>query len=263
MRFPCSIMSVETFMPIRIYTLERCPVRSILKVTLIIFILTLSSSIASAKEKTYICASDFDYHPFSFINENGKMDGFDYASMRWIAKEMGFTIKYKKMPWAGTIPALLNKEVDMISSGMSITPERQKYVTFSAPYWQTRKIYLTKNDSTLDVDTIQNTKIRLGVKRGTTNAETAQKNIHDKGYAYTLRSYNSASLAIKDLLLGRIDAIATDSEPAEAAIAQGLPVKIIGDQGTADVFGVGMHHEDKELHALINEGYKRLMADPY
>lgn len=223
----------------------------------------MGSSIASANKKTYTNASDFDYPPFVYVNKHGKIDGFDVMALNWIAKKMGFTIKHKEISWAGTIPALLDKKIDMISGGMSITPDRQKLVTFSEPYWQSRKVYLIKSNSSLDANTIQNTKVRLGVKRGTTNADTAQKDIHAKGYAYSLRFYHSTNLAIKDLLLGRIDAVAIDSGPAEDAIAKAKPIKIIDNHGTADVFGIAMRHQDKELHTIINEGYKRLMADPY
>ena len=50
---------------------------------------------------------------------------------------------------------------------------------------------------------------------------------------------------------------------ADDAISKGRAVKKAGTHGAPDKFGVAMRKEDKELHKLINEGYKKLMADPY
>ena len=54
-----------------------------------------------------------------------------------------------------------------------------------------------------------------------------------------------------------------DSAPAKDAISKGKPVKICGTFAPDDVFGVAIRKEDKELLNLVNEGYKKLMADPY
>lgn len=239
--------------------------KNILKILLITFILFVCASVsnANANKKAYINGVDIYYPPYSYLDENGYPDGFDVASMNWIAKEMNLKILHQPMHWGAFIPALLAKEIDMASGGISILPIRQKLVTFSKPYWQSQIVYLAKSDSALDANTIQTTKIRLGAQRNTSSATIAQKNIYNKGYAYALRFYHSTSLPIEDLIIGRIGAVALDSGAAENAIAKGKPVKIVGQLGTTNNFGIAMRHEDKELHAIINEGYKRLMADPY
>ena len=54
-----------------------------------------------------------------------------------------------------------------------------------------------------------------------------------------------------------------DELPADNAIKTGRAVKKAGTHGEPDNFGVALRKEDKELEQLINEGYKKLMADPY
>ena len=82
--------------------------------------------------------------------KTGQAAGFDVDSLNWIAKTMGVEITHKPMAWDGIIPALLAKQIDMVGSGMSITPERSKMVQFSDPYWTIRKIFITKKGSLLD-----------------------------------------------------------------------------------------------------------------
>ena len=213
--------------------------------------------------KSLVNGIDANYPPFAYVNEKGEPAGFDVDSMTWIANKMGFTVKHQPMDWDGIIPALLAKKIDMVCSGMSVSPERAARVTFSEPYWQVRKVFLTRQDSTLDSEQIRKGKKRLGVQRGTNEAEMVQQDQKDKGYNYSLRFYDSGPMAVEDLLNGRIDAVALDSAPAGDVIKKGKAVKIAGDFGVVDNFAVATRNVDAEIRNVINEGYKLLMADPY
>ena len=81
---------------------------------------------ALAAGKHLINGIDANYPPFAYVDETGKPAGFDVDSMNWIAKKMGFTVEHKPMDWDGIIPALLAKKIDMVCSGMSISPERKE-----------------------------------------------------------------------------------------------------------------------------------------
>ena len=189
---------------------------------------------ALAAGKHLINGIDANYPPFAYVDETGKPAGFDVDSMNWIAKKMGFTVEHKPMDWDGIIPALLAKKIDMVCSGMSISPERKAQANFSDPYWTIRKIFITKKGSKVTEDQIYNGKIKLGVQRGTN----------------------------EDLLNGRIDAIGLDAAPAEDAMRKGKPVQEVGVFGS-DEFGVAIRKDDAETMKLVNEGYKLLKADPY
>ena len=188
---------------------------------------------ALAAGKHLINGIDANYPPFAYVDETGKPAGFDVDSMNWIAKKMGFTVEHKPMDWDGIIPALLAKKIDMVCSGMSISPERKAQA-----------------------------KIKLGVQRGTNEHEMLQKAQAEKKYNYQLRFYDSGPMAIEDLLNGRIDAIGLDAAPAEDAMRKGKPVQEVGVFGS-DEFGVAIRKDDAETMKLVNEGYKLLKADPY
>ena len=55
-----------------------------------------------------------------------------------LAKELCAIMKHEctivPQDWDGMIPALLMRKFDVIMAGMSITPERQKTITFSQGY---------------------------------------------------------------------------------------------------------------------------------
>ena len=219
---------------------------------------------ASAVAAAYINGIDANYPPFASVDPNGKPVGFDVDSMDWIAKKMGFTVTHKPMDWNGIIPDLLAKKIDMVCSGMSISPERQARVTFSEPYFTIQKVLVVRDNSKLTKDQILTGKKKLGTQRGTNEAEWLAANRDKNKWNYELRYYDSAPMAVEDLVNGRIDAAGIDSAPAEDAIRKAKkPVKIIGEFAPTDNFGVAMRNEDKELHKLINEGYRLLKQDPY
>ena len=94
-------------------------------------------------------------------------------------------------------------------------------------------------------------------------AEWLKDEAAKNGWKFELKYYDSAPLAIEDVLNGRIVAAAMDDAPAKDAVAK-KPVQIIGTFGMEEeLFGIAVRKEDKELLAAFNKGLKLLMADPY
>lgn len=214
--------------------------------------------------KTVVNGIDPNYPPFAYIDEKtGQPAGFDVDSMNWIAKDMGFEIEHKPMAWDGIIPALLANQIDMVCSGMSITPKRAEMVQFSDPYWQVNRVFIIPEKENLTVEEILQKPLKVGVQRGTSEAAALREEKDQKGYPMEIVFYESAPLAVEDLLNGRIQAAIMDELPADDAISKGRAVKKAGTHGIPDNFGVALRKDEKELRAKIDEGYKHLRNDPY
>jgi len=213
--------------------------------------------------KVYINGIDANFPPFAYVDKNGVPDGFDVKSVDWIAKEMGFKVKHQPMDWDGIIPSLRANKIDMVASGMSITDKRSEQVNFTIPYWKIAQVIVTPEGCTQSVNALLSNGNKVGVQRGTTEANWMKENLIAKGKDFTLVEYDSAPLAIEDLLNGRIVGAAMDDAPAKDA-ARKKPVKIIGTFGMAsEDFGYAVRKEDTKLLNTMNEGLKRLMASPY
>ena len=217
-----------------------------------------------AADKVYINGFDAAYPPFSFVDKNGKPSGFDIDSIDWIAKEMGFKVTHRPTDWAAIVPSLKAKKIDLIASGMSITPERQAAVNFCNPYWQVVQLLVVKKDSKLTVDEALKPGRKIALLRGSAESKWMTKNQLKKGYKYELKFYDTTPLAIEDVTNGRADAAAVSNTALKEAMDRGLPVKEIGRYGQPDVnYGYAVRKEDNDFRNKLNEGLKRLKASAY
>lgn len=229
----------------------------------ILALLLLFALSAPVFAKSYINGIDAHYPPFTYVDEkDGRHVGFDVESLDWIAKTMGFEVRHTPIAWRAIIPALLAQKIDMVCSGMGITPERVKQVSFSDPYWKTHTVFATPKESDLTVAAILNEKRKLGGQRGTYAAEALVKVRKEQRLRFELQLYDSPLLMIEDVIGGRIDAALMDSLPVQNAISKGRPIRIAGIHEEA-VLGVAFRKGDTELRQLVNDGYKKLMADPF
>jgi len=227
-------------------------------------LLVLSATFAVAADKVYINGIDANFPPFAFVDKSGVPDGFDVKALDWIAKEMKFKVKHQPMDWDGIIPSLKTKKIDIVASGMSITDERKKEVSFTIPYWKIKQVLVAKKDTKLTKETALADGNKIGVQRWTSEAKWIEENLIKKGgKKFELVQYDSAPLAVEDVVNGRIVAAAMDDAPADDAVKK-KPVKILGGFGMKDEdFGYAVRKEDTEFLKKVNEGLQKLMKSPY
>lgn len=220
------------------------------------------SGLAFAKNRI-LNGIDANFPPFSYIDKTGKPTGFDVDSLNWIAKKMGFKVTHKVVPWNMAISDLMTHKIDMIASGLSITPSRKRKVDFTIPYWGIEQVMVVRKNSNISLNTLLHNHNVIGVQRGTSESKWLNDNAKPRGWNYKLRHYISFNSAIKDLQKRKITAVAMDSVPAKN-ISPRKNVKILGTFGMrAEKFGYAVHKQNKPLLKKLNKGLKKLIASPY
>jgi polar amino acid transport system substrate-binding protein len=201
--------------------------------------------------------------PFVFFAPDGKITGFDIEALEWIGANVGFTVEHRPMEWAGIVQSLKDKEIDIIASGLSITPDRSEQIAFSKPYWIIDQVVVVRKDSPIsDAEDFLKAGHTIGVQRGTSDAAAMEAANGQNGRNYTLSQYDSYELVVEDVLNGHVDAAVMNDTAAKAASDQG--VKIIGNAGIPEEeFAYGVNKENPELLVLLNEGLTALMVAPF
>jgi polar amino acid transport system substrate-binding protein len=236
---------------------------TVLVCSVLVFML-LGLSGLSAEKEVYINGIDADYPPHAYVDEKGNPAGFDVEALNWIAEEMGFEVVHQPTAWDGIVSSLLAEKIDMVFSGMSITEERKEKVNFSIPYWSIDQAICVRTDSDLNAIEIFMGDYMVGTQRGCTAAMWIEDNLINKDLfpKDNLKLYEGFSLAVQDLLNGRVDAAMMDDVMVEDAIRKGMDIKVVGTIKTGEEYGVAVRKDDAELLELINEGIKRIMISP-
>jgi ABC-type amino acid transport substrate-binding protein len=83
--------------------------------------------------------------PFTAVSKSGSPMGFDVDLAKALANAMKVKLEFKAMPFGELMKALEDNKIDMIISGMEITPQRTEVASFIGPYMMSGKSILTKN----------------------------------------------------------------------------------------------------------------------
>jgi len=74
------------------------------------------------------------FTPWTMKTPDGRLVGFEIDVAKQLAKDLGVTPDFQVLDWDNIIPALLNRDIDIIIAGIVITPQRALKVNFSRAY---------------------------------------------------------------------------------------------------------------------------------
>ncbi len=216
-------------------------------------------SVTAASAQTLKIGSEGAYPPFNTKDTSGNVVGFDIDIAQALCAEMKVTCTVVTQDWDGMIPALVGKKFDFVAASMSITPERQKVVNFTDPYYSNKLQFVAKKGVEMDV-TPQAMKSKIiGAQRATIAAEWIEKNI---GAGTNVKLYDTQENAWLDLEAGRTDAVLADgflaydwlkSPTGKSFEFKGEPV--FDD----DKIGIAVRKEDTELLGKLNTALKTII----
>lgn len=196
---------------------------------------------------------DGAFAPFTYIDDNGQITGFDID----LIKKIGETLGYKKveimpMPFDGIIPALMTGHIDVIISGFTISEERAKRVDFTDPYYRCGLSFLTKDDKSYQNLEDLNGK-EVCVQIGTTGALYLQKNYPN----IQLKQFNSPPETYVELKNGGCVAVLNDNPVNDFFLnkshSKGIVSKAITTQSN-EYYGIAVNKGNKELLDKMNKG---------
>ena len=150
-----------------------------------------------------------DQPPLNATTKSGEIIGLDADIAQAIAISMNVKIRFAKMQFSELLPALQNGKVDMIVSGMTMTPERNLKVAFIGPYHISGKGILTKIKS-LELlnkkEGVNSEKYKVATLKGSTSQYVVEK-AAPKAKLVLAASYDEA---LNMLLQDKVDAVIAD-----------------------------------------------------
>lgn len=225
--------------------------------TLILACFLIAHSSHAADEPLSIGIESFE-PPFIMQGANKEVYGYDIDMMNYLCKALNRTCEFKIMKFANLLPAVMNKQIDVAVSSITITPERSELVDFSIPYLLSHSRFLALNTPAMAVpfslQLLEGKKI--GVDEGTIFAtEITKMGVKDA----QIIEFDTIELALEGLRDGKVEMLLMDAPAAlywEANSSGAF--KAIGE--TLEFgFGIGVviSKESKPLLNAINQALQQ------
>jgi ABC-type amino acid transport substrate-binding protein len=118
------------------------------------------------RRKTLRVASSGDYPPFSY-RVKSEMTGLDIEIINQFAQNLGVTVEFIEFRWPELMDRLREGEIDMVMSGITITPARMEVAIFSSAYVHSGAIPVVLRGSGItNIEEINNPGVTLYVNKG-------------------------------------------------------------------------------------------------
>ena len=201
-------------------------------------------------------ASSGAYPPFSMVDNNNQLTGFDVDIGNEIAKRLGVKGVAVSTAWDGIIAGLLSNKFDTIVGSMTITPERQQVIDFVGPYYRAgRAIFVAEGSTIKSLDDLQGRTI------GAVLGETHEKWASEQP-GWTVRTYKGLPELFLELEAGRIQAFVTDDVPVLVAIKDnGAAIQQLDIGGAKDDIGIGIRKNNPDLYAAMQQALADMQTD--
>jgi len=190
--------------------------------------------------------------PFTMKAKSGKLIGFEVDAANALAAAMGVKLKLVEKPFAELLPALERGEVDLVMSGMTMTPERSLKFTFAGPYYVSGKSILTKSEKLAahsDAASFNQEGLTLVALEGSTS-QAFVKNVLSESKLLTAPDYDAA---VKMITEGKAQAMVADLPAIVVILARNQDKGLMsaGALLTMEPIGVALPAGDSQLETLV------------
>ncbi|MGD9762117.1 MAG: transporter substrate-binding domain-containing protein [Candidatus Binatia bacterium] len=155
--------------------------------------------------------------PLTAVAKDGSLIGFDIDLARALAEAMGAKLTLVQMPFADLLPALKRGELDMVLSGLTMTPQRNLQVAFVGPYLVSGMSILTKSKTMANLrkaEEIDTPDVSLAVLSSSTAVKFAQDAV-PKAKLVTVATLDEGVELVRQ---GKVDALLADHPFCEVTV---------------------------------------------
>ncbi|OKL46339.1 hypothetical protein BSR28_07330 [Boudabousia liubingyangii] len=218
----------------------------------------------SALDKdTLVIGFDNTFVPMGF-DDNGETKGFDVDLAKAFAESLGKKVQFQNIDWNLKEAELNSGKIDAIWNGYSSSPERAEKVGLSNPYMNNQQVIMVMAGSPVKTKADLNGK-NVATQAGSTGEEAL---LADKDFTAGIQNgqptaYPTYDQALRDLQVGRVDAIVGDAVLLKYyAKQQGADKFRVLDENFGDEeYVVGVRKNDTRLKEELNKFLEKAKSD--
>ncbi|MGF0240850.1 transporter substrate-binding domain-containing protein [Rhodococcus sp. IEGM1300] len=220
-------------------------------------LMTLVCMPLKAADDVLRVGTDATFPPMEFIKD-GQRTGFDIELIEALGKELGKKVEWVDIGFKGLIPGLISNRFDIAASGIYMTDERKKVVSFTDSYYSGGlAVLVLKDDKTINAptDLVEGKKVSAQV--GTKSISFLKEHYP----AVTVVEVEKNQAMFDLLTIGRVNAAVT-GRPAAVEYAKSEPrVRVLEEGLTTELYGFAVRKNDTELASQLNKALQTLRAN--
>ena len=219
----------------------------------------------SVEERTsFIMGIDPEYHPFSFLGDDGEYTGFDVEVCQAVCDYLGWELEIFGVNWDEKLVQLDSMECDCVWSGMTLLDSMAEagYV-LSAPYYDNTQVLVVKEDSGI-TSSADLEGMYVAVQLGTSGEALLAEDGDLADLAATFGELVTCDSFLKcftELEGNSVDAVFVDLPVAESYVAEHEGLVIIDEDLGAEQYGIAFRADDAELCAAVEDAVAALVED--
>ncbi len=199
--------------------------------------------------------------PMSMTNRDGGMMGFDVDLALALADAMKVKLEIVPMPFGELLDALAEDKIDMVMSGLSITPERTEMVSFVGPYMMSGKSILTKNSVLAEIEASKDFN-RKDLKLLALNKSTSASFVRAVAPDAQLIEVSSYDEGVAMVIDGKADALVADMPVCVLSVARfpDAGLTTLERPLTVEPVGIAVSKDDPQFFNLVDnylEAYEK------
>ena len=199
--------------------------------------------------------------PLNMTAKSGELIGMEIALARVLAPSLGAEAKFVRLPFDQLLDALDAGRVDLVMSGMTITPERIQRASFVGPYFTSGKTILTKSEELAGAENPQDLAKktpRVVALAGSTSEAFARRSLPGA----KLETTKTLQEAIDKVLKSEVDLLVADRETCTfAALRHDKAGLIVSEETfTVEPMGIAVALGQPQLVNLL-EAYLAALRD--
>ena len=197
--------------------------------------------------------------PWSLLDENNEPAGYDVDVANEIARRIGVDdVEFIQGTFQNFIPGVQTGTFDIVIAGQTVTDERREQVDFSLPYQVNGVAIFVRPGNTEIQGEADLAGMRIGVTAGSTQEDFVRENIPDA----EVLTYENATLALRDVALGRADA-ALFSRFVGAYLAEqnDLDVVSLEELLNSEVNAMSFRQGEADFKAAVDQALVEMIED--
>lgn len=211
-------------------------------------------------DNTLVMATNAFFEPYEYY-EGDEIVGIDAEVGKAIADKLGMDFEISDVDFDAIIPNVQSGKASMGMAGMTVTPDREKNVSFTRSYAKGIQVVIVPEDSEIaSIDDMAGKMI--GVQQGTTGDIYCSDTTENGGFGEeNVTRYNKGSDAVMALLSGKVDCVVIDNEPAKSFVAANEGLKILETAYTEEEYAICIAKDNEELLEKVDTALGELIDD--